>query len=173
MIKVEGEEVEATLKMVKAKRIRVVVVGPDDQPVVGADIYSCPNQKWFDGGSQIYGQGFSTKEFLTKSREGNFQFKPSFRYSAVTDENGVAEMANLPDTARSRSLNIVHDDFELAIVGRSREFNFEFDNADVTELKVKMQKKGTEVMDGSQMREQQTARNVAENIGRRLKRLFD
>lgn len=173
LIKVEGEEVAATLKMVKAKGIRVVVVGPDGQPVVGADIYSCPNQKWFDGGSQIYGQGFSTRESLVESRKGDFQFKPIFRYSAVTDENGVAEMANLPDAGRSRSLNIVHDDFELAIVGRSREFNFEFDEADVTELTVKMQKKGTEVMDGSQVREQQNARNNAENIGRWLKRLFE
>ena len=151
LIKLEGEEVNATLKMVKAKKIRVTVVGPDDQPIAGAVVGCSPNQKWFDWGSQIYGEGFSTSNYLIQSRADGFKLERKSRYSTKTDEDGIAEIANLPNNRRSRQLYVAHKEFELPIDGRRREFKFEFDDAEVTEVTVKLQKKGTEEMDGSQI----------------------
>ena len=148
LIKLEGEEVNATLKMAKAKKVRVTVVGPDDQPVAGAVVGCTPTQKWFDWASQIYGDGFSTSNYLIQSRVSDFKFERKSRYSTKTDENGIAEIANLPNNRRSRQLYVDHKEFELPIDDRRREFNFDFDDAEVTEVTVKLQKKGTEVIDG-------------------------
>lgn len=176
LIGLEGEEVNVTLKMAKAKKVRVTVVGPDNQPIAGAELGCSPNQKWFDGGSQIYGSGFSTKRYLIESRAGDFKFERERRYSTKTDEKGIAEIANLPDNRRSRQLYVAHKEFELPIEGRFREFTFEFDDADVTEVTVKLQKKGTEEMDGSQIIAQQneynTFRRAVETVGKWLESLL-
>jgi len=149
-IKLEGDEVEATLKMVKARKVRVTVVGPDDQPIVGANVGCSPNQKWFLGASQIYGGGRVTKKYLVEEREGgDLSYKPSNRYSTVTDRNGIAELGSLPANRKSGYLVVTHDDFELPIVDRDRVFKYEFAESGVTEVTVKLQKKGTEVIDGS------------------------
>jgi len=149
-IKLEGDEVEATLKMVKARKVRVTVVGPDDQPIVGANVGCSPNQKWFLGGSQIYGEGYVLTKHLVEEREGGApSYTPSNPYSSVTDEDGIAEMGNLPANCKSGYLLISHDDFELPVVARERVFEYEFADSGVTEVTVKLQKKGTEVIDGS------------------------
>ena len=176
LIKLEGEKVEATLKMVKAKKVRVTVVGPDNQPIAGANVGCSPNQKWFDGGAQIYGEAFPTKRYLIESRVGDFKHDRTSRYSFVTDENGIAEVANLPHGRRSAALIVGNDDFELPIVGRHRIFRYEFDDADVTEVTVKLQKKGTEEMDGSQILAEQneynTFRRAVETVGKWLESLL-
>ena len=176
LIKLEGEEVEATLKMTKAKTVRVTVVGPDDQPIAGAKVGCSPNQKWFDGGSQIYGDGFSTRRYLVESREGDFEYKRVSRYFMKTDENGIAVIANLADSRRWRELYVGHEEFELPISGRGRTFKYEFDDADVTEVTVKLQKRGTEVMDGSQILAEQnqrdTFRRAVETVGGWLQSLL-
>jgi len=176
LIKLEGGVVDVTLKMVKAKKVRVTVVGPDDQTIAGAVVGCSPNQKWFDWGSQIYGDGFSTSEYLIQSRVSDFEFERESRYSTKTDENGIAEIANLPINRRSRALYVAHKEFELPIDGRRREFKFEFDDADVTEVTVKLQKKGTEEMDGSQILAEQnqldTFRRAVETVDKWLESLL-
>lgn len=149
VVKLEGDEVAVTLKMNKAKTVRVTVVGPDDQPIAGAEVGCSPNQKWFDGGSQIYGEGYSMRKYLVESRVGDFEYMRDSRYSKKTDENGIAVIANLADNRRSRELHVGHKEFELPIKGRRRTFEYELDDAEITEVTVKLQKRDTEVMEGS------------------------
>jgi len=160
LLKLEGKEVAATLKMVKAKKVRVTVVGPDDQPIGGAKVGCSPNQKWFDGGAQIYGEGFSMSKALIELRAGNFEPERRNRYFVETDENGIAEFVSVPDNPMSKELYVEDDNFELPIAGRGRTFKYKFDASDVTEVTLRLQEKGTEVMDGSQMLAEQKQRNT-------------
>ena len=113
---------------------------------------------------------------MIESRAGDFKFERERRYSTKTDEKGIAEIANLPDNRRSRQLYVAHKEFELPIEGRFRTFKFEFDDADVTEVTVKLQKKGTEEMDGSQILAEQnqrdTFRRAVETVGGWLQSLL-
>ncbi len=144
LVKTEGNSVEAVLPMIAARSVEVTVLGPDGKPLADTEIACAPNQYWFNGGSQILGAAFSSRDYIVSPEDFAKNWRKQRRYRVVTGENGVAIIKNLPNTWIGRSLSVQHDDYELPITGRHREATFEFAETGVTEVTLKLQKKGTD-----------------------------
>ena len=173
LVKTEGNSVEAVLPMIPAKSVNVTVLGPNDKPLAGTEVACGPNQYWFDGGSQILGAAFSSRDYMISPEEVANSWSSYRRYQVVTDDNGMGVIKNLPDTRLARSLSVKHAQHELPVDGRSREMKFEFAKEGVTEVTLKLQKKGTDVMDGSQAEEEQNDLNTARNVVAWVKDFID
>ena len=172
LFKTEGHSVEVVLPMLPAKSVQVTVLGPDGNPLVGTKVACGPNQYWFDGGSQILGANYSTREHMVSPEYSKTYWKRQRRYGGVTDENGMAVLKNLPDSRLARSLSVVHKEYELPVDGRSREKKFEFAKEGLTEVTLKLQKKGTDVMDGSLAQQERNDLDTARNAAEWLANLF-
>lgn len=84
---------------------------------------------------------------ISSSAEGTYRTLPSLpvlSYSAVTDENGIAVLTNIP--AFTRRLSINHPDFEAPFETEnySRDIRFELSPGETTEIEVTLQPKGTD-----------------------------
>ncbi len=171
LVRTEGNSVEAVLPMIPARSVEVTVMGPDNKPLPGTIVACAPNQYWFDCGSQILGSAFSSRDYMVSPKDFAQLWMKQRRYTVVTDENGMAVLKNLPDTRLARALSVEHDDYELPISGRHRNATFEFAEDGVTEVTLKLQKKGTDVLDGSQAEKEQNDLNTATNVAAWIKDL--
>ena len=145
-----GDKIDVTLQMVPARSVKVIVEDPEGNPIADADIYIGLNQYWFEAGSQMLGATHRTSDRLTKPAAKPKTFKA--RYFGKSDDEGIAILHDLPSSSR-RSLSISCEGYELPIVGRQREINFELADEGMTEVVATMQVEGTEVMDGSEAKQ--------------------
>jgi hypothetical protein len=146
LIRLDGPQVEPVLKLLPATSAKVTVLGPDDQPLAGVEVASWPNQLWFGGGSQILGTAFSYSEMLLRSRQSDeWSFEREKRYWATTDENGIAVIRSLP-TDRSEGLIANLDGYEMPLNGTEREIRIDLKPGVVTEVTIKLQRAGTDVL---------------------------
>ena len=99
----------------------------------------------------MVGAAFSSREFKVNPEKVKSARKKSFgRFSVKTDENGEAVMNNLPDTGFPLSLGAEHGEYELPNLFGQREVIARLNKTGYADLTMKMQKKGTDVMDGKQ-----------------------
>ena len=145
LVELAGEKVSTTLEMERATSVRVTVKDPEGKPLAGAEVVMWPNQLWFDGGSQILGTSYPSREALVGTRAGNFEYQRIFRFREFTTENGVAVINNLPPD-KSESIAVSHDDFEMPISGDDRHVTVKLESGKIAEVTVQMQKKGTEAL---------------------------
>jgi hypothetical protein len=146
LIRLDGPQVEPVLKLLPATSAKVTVLGPDDQPLAGVEVASWPNQLWFGGGSQILGTAFSYSEMLLRSRQSDeWSFEREKRYWATTDENGIAVIRSLP-TDRTEGLIANLDGYEMPLNGTEREIRIDLKPGVVTEVTIKLQRAGTDVL---------------------------
>lgn len=97
MVRLKGDMVKPTLQMVKTAKITMKVLGPNNQPVSDATLYTSPNQRFFNLGTQLLGDGGSNIAYLKSLRDDSeFQRSENARFQVKTDENGVAEYLSLP-----------------------------------------------------------------------------
>jgi len=163
LAKTDGNQSEVVLPMLRAKDIKVTLLDPEGNTLPNTAVLCAPNQYWFDGGSQLLGEAYCSRDFIKDPESVKRLWVSSNRYGTKTDVTGTAFIRNLPDTKLARSLSVQHDDYELPIDGNRRKATFEFAETGVTEVTLKLQKKGTEVLDGSQAQKQQNDLNAARN----------
>ena len=146
LILLNGPLVEPVLKMTPATSARVTVVDQAGKPLAGVEVGSWPNQMWFDGGSQILGSAYSMSDGLLQSRKsGERQFMRENRYSAKTDELGIAVIRSMP-TDRTEGLFAYLKGYEMPLNGTDREIRINLKPGVVKEVTIKMQPEGTDVL---------------------------
>jgi len=146
LIRLEGEQVEPVLKMVPATSVKVTVVDQDGKPLSGVEVASWPNQLWFEGGSQILGSAHSIADGLLQSRQqSESRFTREFRYVTKTDEHGVAIIRSMP-TNRTEGLVANLEGYEMPLNGTEREIRIDLKPGVVTEVTIKLQPAGTDVL---------------------------
>ena len=164
-----GDKIDVTLPMVPARSVKVTVNDPEGNPLADAAIYTTPNQYWFETGSQMLGATYRTSDHLTKPAAKPKKFEA--RYFGKSDDNGIAILHDLPDSSR-RTLSIRCIGYELPIVGRRREINFEFADEGMTEVVATMQVEGTQVMDGSEVQQERAIEEGLMNAAKWLNSFF-
>ncbi|MDP1562349.1 MAG: carboxypeptidase-like regulatory domain-containing protein [Pirellulaceae bacterium] len=146
LVRLEGLQVEPTLRMAAATSVKITVVDKDGSPLSGVDVASWPNQLWFEGGSNILGDVHSTVEWLLQAKHaGEFAIAEQNRYSAKTDENGIATIRSIPPN-RTESLVARLTGYEMPLNGTEREIRIDLKPGVVTEVTIKMQPEGTDVL---------------------------
>lgn len=146
LIRLDGPQVEPVLKMLPATSVKVMVLDPNDQPLAGAEVASWPNQLWFGGGSQILGSAYSFSEKLHRSRQNQeWSFEREHRYRAKTDEQGIAIIHTLPAN-QTEGLVVGLEGYEMPLNGTDREIRIDLKPDVVTEVTIKMQRAGTDVL---------------------------
>lgn len=146
LIRLEGPQVEPVLKMLPATSVKVTVLDPNDRPLAGAQVVSWPNQLWFGSGSQILGTAYSWSEMLHRSRQSDeWSFHREHRYMAKTDEHGIAIIHTLPPN-QTEGLVASLEGYEMPLNGTDREIRINLKPGVVTEVTIKMQPEGTDVL---------------------------
>jgi len=140
------------LKMEQATSCEITVLDPDGNPLAGAQVWMGPNQYWFSMGSQILGTSIRTAELLVKASKGDFEWNRDHRYSAKTDVNGFARIANLPPGGIG-GISAEHKDFELPVAGGRRRTSVDLKPGEVAKITIQMEKKGTEVLGAGEAEE--------------------
>ncbi|XZE20370.1 hypothetical protein SH449x_000238 [Pirellulaceae bacterium SH449] len=141
-----GPQIEPTLKMIPATSVKVTVVDRNNKPLPGVEVASRPYQYWFDGGSQILGTAFAMTNLLIGSRQGKeIVFEAGNRYTAKTDENGIAILHTMPPN-RNQQLIALLKGFEMPLNGTDRYVRIQLKPDVVTEVTIKMQPEGTQVL---------------------------
>jgi len=145
LAELEGEKVTPTLRMKKATSVRVTVLGPDGEPLHGAEVRMGPNQLWFNGGSSLLGTAYSQAEVLVKSRTGTFEYNRQIRYKVRTDESGIAVIHSLP-SGGTQEIAAYHDEYDTPINAGERVLTIDLKPNAVAEVTIKMQKKGVDAL---------------------------
>jgi hypothetical protein len=100
---------EITVKMTPTADCLVRVLDPDQHPVPGATCSFWPNVGWWGGGSQVYCTPlYGTLAVLKPTIDFKEELKKEKLFSAVTDDQGVALVKNLPP--RQASTFVIYDD---------------------------------------------------------------
>lgn len=147
LIRLEGPQVEPNLQMVPATSVKVTVVGPDDQPLPGVEVYSWPNQCWFgDFGPPFLGEVPSYSEIILRSRKTDAS-EPDLksRFSATTDETGICVIHTLPPN-ESGGLIAYLDGYEMPLIDEERSVTVNLKPDVVTEVTIKLQRVGTDAL---------------------------
>jgi hypothetical protein len=116
LVRLEGETVTSILEMRPCASLNVTILGPDGKPVQGAQIYTSPNQVFFNMGSQILGEGGSTRDYLIQLRDNPDQTPPtprpgnSVRFQPKSDQDGKLV---LPIVHLSTEIQLAHESLEL------------------------------------------------------------
>ncbi len=167
----KGDRITPTIKMDSTSACRVTVLDPDGKPLAGAMVMMFPNQYWFGRGSQIVGSGSSVRATLMLNAEqrklmsewdlDNWHqlqelrvYSPGGnRYSVKTNAAGIAEIKTVPggpkDKPKSGSVYVQHDDYEQpadGFGGLRRRTSVKLTRGKTTEITIKMEKKGTNVL---------------------------
>ncbi len=138
----EGEKVSTILKMDKATSLDIKLVDPEGKPLPGAKVMMWPNQLWFNSGSQMLGAGHASREFKIGTRAGAFEWDRTMRFSATTDEAGMATIRNLPADG-SESIAVDHDLFVQSIANQdSRSQTVDLKLDEPNKITIKMERKG-------------------------------
>lgn len=146
MVRLTGSQVETILKMKPATSVKVTVTDQDGKPLAGVEVASWPNQLWFDGGSNILGSAYSISDWLIQSRQdGQPNFTRENRYSAKTDEHGIAVIHSMPP-GRTEGLFAFIKGYEMPLNGTDREIRVDLKEGVVTEVTIKMQPEGTDIL---------------------------
>ncbi len=143
---VVGEVIKPTLPMEKSTSIRITVQQPDGNPLSGAEVSMWPTQHWFNLGNQVLGTGYSTREFLVQTRAGGYKWDLTRSFQAVTDENGICVIHNLP-VKQFESIAVSHDDFDMPISDRDRRVaTVDLKAGKVVDFTIKMQFKDVDAL---------------------------
>ncbi len=146
LIRLEGGQVEPVLKMAPATSVKVTVLDQEGAPLSGVEVASWPNQIWFEGGSQILGSAYSLSDILLRSRlPGERPFTRENRYSAKTNEQGIAVIHSMPP-GRTEGLFAFIKGYEMPLNGTEREIRIDLKEGVVTEVTIKMQPEGTDTL---------------------------
>ena len=149
LLKTEADRSDVVLPMLPAKDIKVIVLDPEGKPLPNATVGCYPNQYYFGGISTSLGAGSSTRDTIVEQKTWTGKLKGN-PYEAVTDNSGTGFVKSLPDTRSARLLYVHHDDYELPAGSYSQRATFEFAESGVTEVTLKLQKKGTSALNSSQ-----------------------
>lgn len=146
----DANKVTPTLAMEKEAICRVSVVKPDGKPLAGAKVLMWPNHIWLRGGSTICASGFRTADLLRHPDYHSDFWKKLIeergeRFSAATNDEGIAVIRNLP-ALTSVGIGASHDDYQQPIAGRDRSTDVNLVVGETTELVIKMQEKGKDVL---------------------------
>lgn len=133
--------------MTRTATCEVTVLGPDGSPLPNARVGMWPNQRWLRGGSTIVGVGIRSSDMLRshRGRDDIDWIALLDRFSARSNEQGVATIVNLPGKPNI-GLGVEHDEFEQPIANRDRSTNVTLKSGETHRLQIKMQPKGTEVL---------------------------
>ncbi|TVP98663.1 MAG: hypothetical protein EA381_11785, partial [Planctomycetaceae bacterium] len=102
---------DVTIEMTPTATARILVTGPNDEPIPQAQVAISPNILWWRDGAQLYGfPTISSWDLLKNPRDMYLQWNAS-PYSTTTDADGVAVIANVPPG--QQMLAIQHDEFQL------------------------------------------------------------
>ncbi len=165
VFEIDESGAEVTLEMNPAAECRIEVVGPDQQPVVGAECNFWPNVHWWRGGSQIYCAPLYASEELLQN-PGQLQEILADRsnglYSAKTNSYGLAVVGGLP--SGSNDFNVQHARYELPLAEnnqRSGEINLVA--GEQGSIKVLLQPKGTEFVGDRLQKEEKQEQSAKTN----------
>ncbi len=114
LVRLEGPTADVEMPMDPTATCEIMVVDENKQPIADAEIHFWPNQLFFNSGSNIVGEGNDTLTVISEMlKSGNHKIPPFERdlkrYSATTNSEGKATIANLPagkwteDAPRARS----------------------------------------------------------------------
>lgn len=140
--------VNVELAMKPAAMCEVRVIDAADHPISGAKVYLNPAVKWQGGGTQFFpGTLMKSEETLTMDADELTTLAvKSFTsdYRAVTDDQGVAVIRNLPGP--KDRLYVVHERYEMIIDKKSEHSDgqsipIDLASGRTTAVTVKMQKK--------------------------------
>lgn len=141
LVELDKDKVSVNLKMKPSASVTFKIVGPDGQPLEAAKAYMSPNQLWFGGGSTILGRAYSSRNFLVKARRGEeIKWPRTNPFGGDSGGDGLITIKNLP--ARSTSVSVYHDEFQLPIVDGERYYAFELKEGEYKEITIKLQPKG-------------------------------
>ena len=141
-----------TLKMTPTTSCRIKLTGPDSQPIPDAQCFFSPNVYCWCSGGGLYCGGpsdCSSRDYIEDPSFYQNVFREIYRkgrqttYSAVTDENGIATVYNLP-LGSMEALTVEHDRYQLPINKHTqhRYLDVELDQDKPTEITVQLQPVG-------------------------------
>jgi hypothetical protein len=116
------------IPMKRAASVAVKLLKPDGSPLVGATVYTCPNQAFDLSGSQILGDVYCSADLLNKdsSRLSRADVRRNHRYTATTDDRGICHLNDMP--LGNQSVVVLHDEYQVpGPASVEREFNFVVD----------------------------------------------
>ncbi len=145
LVELHGESVTVTLDMDRGTSVKATVTGPNGEPLSGAKLEMWPNQYHFDSGSNVLGAGFSWSQMLVETRRGSFKFERPNRFRATTNEKGIGVIRGLP-FGFLKPIHATHKEYEMPISKGEREMRVKLKRDVVSEITIKMQKKGTETL---------------------------
>lgn len=140
-----GPLINPKLNMVQATSLKVTVMDHEDRPLSGVRVASWPNQYWFDGGSQVLGDAYSMVDALIATRQKGEMIFGENRYMAQTDENGIAVLHTMPPK-RTEGVVAYLNGYEMPLNGTERSIRIDLKPDIVTEVTIKMQPEGTQVL---------------------------
>jgi hypothetical protein len=153
-----GAGMTLDVPMEPTAKCRVTIVDSDNLPVPGASVRFSPNQAWYRGGSQSLGWGVSQSHVLRAARDGEAPARDGTRrqavqdafrrYQAMSDENGVALVTDLPALGE-QSFSVKHPTLELPASrdpGFRRSATANLTPGTVAEVTVRLEPKGTRVI---------------------------
>ncbi len=118
--------------------LEVVTKTESGKPIEGATVYVNPNTLRMGG---IFGQVHNPSDEVPFHIPAPL---PKIPYSAVTDQNGVAVIRNVP--AITRFLEIEHPQYEVPLSGGDRVIRFSLSPGVTKKLELTLQPKGKEFL---------------------------
>lgn len=162
-----------TIPMEATGTVRVKVLDPDGNPLVGAKVGTWPNQSMHLAGSNVLGEYSQSIELIRQQIQSDstpsWERRNYDRYSRTTDENGEATLISMP-IGTGDQIAVHHDDYLMpqSGFGDRREVNVNLEDSTPVEVTVKMQSLESAKLDKGIGEAKKALDNAAEAIKRAL-----
>ena len=134
------------LPMEQAGSVEVDVLGPDGKPLVGASVFSWPNQLKKFGGATLFGHSYPTVHVMESQISGvalpHADLHRYPRYTQKTDEKGKASLREIP-IGKLQTLAVSYESLTMQFdknAGESSKFKYVCKTATPKKLTIRMER---------------------------------
>lgn len=145
------EENRVVIAMEPTATAEIFVAGPDQKPLGGATVRFSPNVQWGNASTILMGDAFDSRSIFIPMEPTAAKPEALWTYGGETDANGQLRVDNLPENVSHFGAG--HPDFEMPIRNKgqgnsaTRSEDIRLRKGETTRVSVRMQRKGTEVLE--------------------------